>query len=229
MSHPPLEFPARPDTAPSWRGTAVAAIPVAVAIGVFGVIYGAVAAPLLGPFLAVASSLIIFSGAAQFTLVALLAAGASPAGVIGAAALLALRHAPLGAVLLPRIRVSRWRRVLLSWFLLDETTGLALARSDHEPPERTLLIGGALAYSGWVAGTVLGVAGAAAGSLEPLAAALFPVLFVGLAALTARTRGDGVRAAMAAVVTLGLLLAWPALGALGAVAVAAAVAAVPGR
>jgi predicted branched-subunit amino acid permease len=209
-------------TAPR-SGVLPAALPVAAAIGVFGIVYGAAARPVIGPGLTVLSSLIVFSGAAQFTMIALLAAGATPAGVLGAVATLAVRHLPLGAVLQPRITTGRARRVLVSWFLIDETTGLALALD--EPAERTLTISGGLAYTAWVLGTIAGAAGSTLGGVEPLAAALFPVLFVGLAALTTVTHADTARALLAGAASLGLLLAWPGAGALGAIAVAIAVAA----
>ena len=87
------------------------------AIGVFGVVYGAATRPVLDPQLTVLGSVLIFSGAAQFTMVALLAAGATPAGVLAGVATLALRHLPLGAVLRPELASARRRRALLSWFL----------------------------------------------------------------------------------------------------------------
>ncbi|MGH8929210.1 MAG: AzlC family ABC transporter permease [Egibacteraceae bacterium] len=208
----------------SRAGIVVASLPVAAAIGVFGLVYGAAASPVIGPELTVISSLIVFSGAAQFTMVALVAAGAPPAGVLGGVATLALRHLPLGAVLQPKVTACRWRRVLLSWFLIDETTGLALA--GEGPVERTLAISGGLVYVAWVAGTIGGVAGGSLTSVEPLADALFPVLFVGLAALTVATRADIMRALLAGGAALVLLLAWPGAGALGAIAVAITVAAV---
>lgn len=204
-----------------------AALPVAAAIGVFGVVYGAAAGPVLGPALTVVSSVVTFSGAAQFTLVALLAAGAAPAGVLGAVGMLALRHIPLGAVLRSRMTAGRRTRTVLSWFLIDETTGLALSRA--EPPERTMAITGAFAYVAWLAGTITGVIGGSAaahsvGAIEPLAAAVFPVLFIGLAALTASARSDAARAAIAGGASVGLLMIWPDAGALGAVAAAIIVA-----
>jgi predicted branched-subunit amino acid permease len=198
---------------------------VAAAIGIFGLVYGAAATRVLGPTMAVISSLIMFSGAAQFTMVGLLAAGATPAGLLGAVTMLALRHLPLGAVLQPHLSSGRVRRVLVSLLLTDETTGLALTL-DH-PAERTIAVSGGLAYTAWVAGTIIGVAGGTLAVVEPLAAALFPVLFVGLAALTATTRSDTVRAVLAGGAALGLLLVWPGAGALGAITVAIAAAAVP--
>ena len=201
-----------------------AAVPVAAAIGVFGVVYGAAAGPVLGTSLTVVSSLIVFSGVAQFTMVALVAAGATPVAILGAVATLALRHLPLGAVLQPVMTAGRTRRALISPFLLDETTGLALTSGTRA--ERTLAISGGLAYAAWVGGTIGGLAGGTFASVEPMAGALFPVLFVGLAALTAQTRPDSARAALAGVASIGLLSVWPGAGALGAIAVAVVIACV---
>jgi predicted branched-subunit amino acid permease len=79
--------------APSARVSVIsAAVPVAAAIGVFGVVYGAAAGPVFGTSLTMISSLIVFSGVAQFTMVALVAAGATPVAVLGAVATLALRR-----------------------------------------------------------------------------------------------------------------------------------------
>ena len=55
------------------------------------------------------------------------------------------------------------------------------------------------------------MAGGAAFGLAALAAAVFPVLFIGLAAIMARTRDLMVRAGLGAVGTLLLLLVWPGL------------------
>jgi predicted branched-subunit amino acid permease len=215
----PASAPLRPT-----RDVVVTALPVAAAIAVFGVLYGAAARPVLGGPLAVVSSLVVFSGAAQFTLVALLAAGAAPLAVLGGVVVLSLRHLPLGALVRPRLDVGRGRRAALSWFLIDETAGLAVAGDG--PADRTLAVSGALAYGAWVLGTVAGVLGATSAAVEPLADALFPVLFVGLAALTARTRPDTARAVLAGTSALLLLTILPAAGAIGAIVVAVLVAAV---
>jgi hypothetical protein len=89
----------------------------------------------------------------------------------------------------------------VSWFLIDETAGLALTRDD--PVERTLATSGSIAYLAWVLDTIGGIAGGTLGSVEPLADALFPVLFVGLAALTTTTRSDTGRALLAALSLTG--------------------------
>jgi predicted branched-subunit amino acid permease len=207
------------------NGVLAAAVPVAAAIGVFGVVYGASARDVLGPGLAVVSSILIFSGAAQFTMIGLLAAGATSGAVLAAIVPLAMRHLPLGALVQPHLPALRGRRALVGWFLIDETVGLALARSASV--ERTMTVTGGLAYAAWLAGTSAGVAGASLPGVEPLAGALFPVLFIGLAALTARDRADGIRATAGGAATIALLAVWPGAGVVGALLVAAAAAAVP--
>jgi predicted branched-subunit amino acid permease len=205
-----------------------AALPVAAAIGVFGVVYGAVADPVLGGELTIASSIAMFSGAAQFTMVALLASGATAGAVVVAVVPLALRHIPLGALVQHRLAPSRLRRaVLSSLFLTAETVGLALTQ--QAPAARTMAITGGLAYIAWIAGTAAGVAGASIGGAEEAAAALFPVLFIGLAAVTASTWRDAVLAAGAGAAAAVLLIVAPAAGVLGAVAPAIAVACLGAR
>lgn len=204
----------------------VDALPVATAIGVFGVIYGATSATVIGPAMTVASSLLLFSGAAQFTMVGLLDAGAAVAGVVAAVSVLSLRHLPLAAIVLPRLDVGRPRRMLLAFVLLDETAGLAVA--SPRSAARTMAVVGGAAYAAWVLGTVAGVLGADLLAAAPLAGVVFVILFIGLSGLTCRTRADVGRAAAAAALTVPVLIVAPAAGALGAIAVAVGCAATVG-
>jgi predicted branched-subunit amino acid permease len=159
-------------------------------------------------------------------MVGLLASGGSAGAVLASVIPLALRHVPLGAILRPRLRSGRAGRMLVSLFLTDETVGLALTR--RPPAERTVVLSGAVAYAAWVAGTVAGVAGASLGAIAVLAEAMFPVLFIGLAAVTARRPRDAVLAAIAGAAAAALLLIAPGAGVLGGLAVAVAVAAAAG-
>ncbi|MFP3915312.1 MAG: AzlC family ABC transporter permease [Actinomycetota bacterium] len=202
----------------SSRELATASVSVGAAITVFGAVYGATAAPLLGGRLTLVSSVLVFSGAAQFTMVALAANGAGTAAILGAVTLLGLRHLPLGALVRQRITSGRGRRAFLSWFLVDETASLSISLG--HPAERTLLISGVVAYLAWLGGTAVGVAGVSVAAVEPLAEVLFPVLFVGLAALTAADRDDVLRAVGAALATGAVIWLWPQAGAPAAVAMA---------
>jgi predicted branched-subunit amino acid permease len=207
------------------RGTFVAALPAAAAIAVFGIIYGSLAEPELGATKTVVSSILIFSGSVQFTLAALLATGAGTAAIVLGAATLNLRNVVLGAMLRPRVREGPLRRAGIAWFLTDEAAGLAVATRGNA--SMILIVAGAMFYVAWQLGTVLGVLGASVDSLREAAAAVFPVLFVGLAAVTCTSRSNAVRALIAGIAAGFASWLWP--GSQGVAAVVAAIAvSIPG-
>ena len=216
--------------------TIVTVTPAAAAIAVFGVLYGATARNLIGPELTLVSSLIVFSGATQFTMIGLLAAGAAAPAVLTTVAILNIRHLMMGAVLRSSLGPSRLRRALLAWFLLDESFGFTMLAADRVPPgperievaERTLLITGLCCYAAWLAGTGLGILGAGLPGLEGVATAVFPVLFIALAALTARTGNIAIRAVAAAAITAVICVTLPDWKALAPVVSGLAVA-IPNR
>jgi predicted branched-subunit amino acid permease len=208
------------------RALLATAIAPAAAIAVFGVVYGSIARPLMGAGAAMLSSLLIFSGAVQFTIAGLLSAGAGPAALVLGATTLNLRNLVLGAVLRPRVKEGRARRAGLAWFLLDESVGLALASETQ--PARTLVTSGLLFYFAWQLGTVLGLLGATVEGVRSAAEAVFPVLFIGLAALTCSSRAIAVRALVAGTIAALGTWIWPEGRALVAV-IAAIASALPGR
>jgi branched chain amino acid efflux pump len=189
------------------RAVLLAAAPLAAAIFVFGTIYGAGAVTIASPAKTILSSVAIFSGAVQFALVGLLLTGASPFAAVATAVMLNARNLLLGAAMRARLRDTRGKRALLAWWLTDEATGLALAA--RSAPGRVLFVAGASFYLAWIVGTIIGVVGSSLAPLEGLAAAVFPVLFVGLAALSAHTRDDVIRTLVAAAISLVLAIALP--------------------
>jgi predicted branched-subunit amino acid permease len=204
----------------------LAALPPASAIFVFGVIYGSLAQDRMGVTATILSSLIIFSGSVQFTLVALLAAGAGPLALVAGAATLNLRNVVLGAVVRPRVDAPPLRRGLMAWFLTDEATGLAITAGVDA--SYVLVVAGSMFYVAWQLGTILGVLGASLDALRDAATAVFPVLFIGLAALACPSWPVAGRAVAAAVVAGLAAWLWP--GSQGVVAVLAAVlVSIPGR
>jgi predicted branched-subunit amino acid permease len=204
------------------RSLVIAAAAPAAAIFVFGVIYGSLVRPLMGVAAAVASSLFIFSGAVQFTLAGLLSAGAGVGALIGGAVSLNLRNLLLGAVMRPRLDRPSMERAGLAWFLTDESVGLALASGANAA--RTLLSSGAIFYLAWQAGTIVGVFGASVEGVRSAAEAVFPVLFIGLAALSCPSRSIAIRAIVAAGLTAAAVTPWPATRGVAPVIVAIAVA-----
>ena len=194
-----------PFARPGQGGLILSATPLALAIGVFGVIFGAAAQAHMDVALVVAMSLLVFSGSLQFAVVGLLASGAGPVAVITTAIALNARHVVMGAIVRHRLDTSVARRALLGWFLIDESFGLAV--SSGRKAATVMLVSGVMFFVAWQLGTWLGVLGAQAVALEGLATAVFPVLFIGLAAITARTRAAAIRALIAAgLVVAGSLL-----------------------
>jgi predicted branched-subunit amino acid permease len=218
------------------RSILATCLPAAAAILVFGTLYGAAARAIMGVPLTLASSLLIFSGALQFALLALLSAGATMLPLVLIAVVLNLRHLVLGAVLRPRIEGSRSRRAALAFFLVDETFGFAVAAGHAAERagvpagaavERTFLISGVVCYLAWQVGTLIGVLGVGLAGVERVAGAIFPVLFIGLASLAVTRRSHAVRALAAALLTAGIAFAVPDLRVLAPV-VAAVLVALPG-
>ena len=199
-------------------------LPLSLAIFVFGCIYGVLARPLFGVDATVLSSALIFSGALQFA-IAGLGAGATVASVLALALTLNMRHVLLGAVVRPRVEGGTLRRMLVSWFLLDESFGIAV--SSKGEAGRTLLVTGVMGYVAWIAGTILGIAGASLSAFEDIATAAFPVLFIGLASTSADSLDRWVRVGVAAALVAVVAIAAPSLESIAPVLVAIAVA-IPG-
>ena len=213
----------------------VLALPAAAAVAVFGSLYGAAARVYLGVPLTLASSLLVYSGALQFALVALLGVGATVLPLLLTTVVLNLRHLVLGAALRSRFESGPRRRALLAFFLVDETFGFAIAAGNTaEPPavgattERTLLVAGLTLWIAWLIGTLVGVMGGGLAAVEHVAGAIFPVLFIGLAALAVRRPSHVVRALAAAVLTAAVAVLLPDLKMLAPV-IAGVLVALPGR
>lgn len=207
------------------RRTLTKAIPLAVTIGAYGVIFGAGAQGPLGPLGTLLASVVVFSGSIQFALVGLLIAGASWSAILVTALLLNARHVVLGAALRPSIDVSPMRRLGLSWWMVDEAAALALA--DTESARSTLLATGILFYLSWIAGTTIGLLIGGVGDIASVAQQIAPVLFIGLTALLATSKKTVIRCVVTAAATYIAALGWPeARGALALVV--ACVIAIPG-
>jgi len=201
-------------------------LPIGAAIAVFGAIYGAAAEPILGVSGTIASSLLIFSGALQFATLSLAAGGAGPLAILLTALALNMRNVVLGAMLRPRLEMGAVRRAALAWFLVDESFGLAYAA--HRRAAAMLLAVGIVCYVSWQLGTVVGLLGASLGPLQDVAGAIFPILFIGLTALTATRPSLAIRAVAAALLVVATAVVLPGLHPVAPV-VAAVVVAVPGR
>ena len=210
-------------------------LPAAAAVAVFGSLYGAAARVYLGVPLTLASSVLVYSGALQFALVALLGAGATLLPLLLTTVVLNLRHLVLGAALRSRFESGPLRRAMLAFFLVDETFGFAIAAGNSVEPrrvgvttERTLLVAGLTLWIAWLVGTVVGVLGGGLAAVESVAGAIFPVLFIGLASLAVTRPSHVARAVAAAVLTAAVAVLLPDLRMLAPV-IAGVLVALPGR
>jgi predicted branched-subunit amino acid permease len=178
---------------PSFRRGLRDGLPIFVAVGSLGVAFGILALEAGFPgWIAVLASVVVVSGAAQFTLVGLAGAGVAP--ILIATTGLALRHVPmsarLAALIGPRPRTTR---LAMAWVLVDETFGLTLAAADRGEEDLVAYKAAAdiLLYGGWVSGTVIGVV--VGNRVDPSAwgaEVFFALLFVSLAAPLLRNRWD---------------------------------------
>lgn len=201
---------------------------IAAAVGVIGVSFGAIAvASGLPGWVAVAMSLLVFAGGAQFLSVGLLAAGSPVAAVLGGL-LLNARHLPFGLAIADAVG-RRWpARLLGSHLMVDEAVAFAMAQP--EPGRRRpayWLTGGAL-FVAWNLGTGLGVLlGSAAG--DPAAFGLDAAFPAGLMALLWPSLRDPVARRVALAGAAVALVATPLLpaGAPVLLALAGLVAAAP--
>jgi predicted branched-subunit amino acid permease len=210
------------------RDVVLAAFSTGLAIAVYGVVFGVVAGPGWGSWRAILASVLIYSGSAQFAAAQLLAQGGGAGAVISAAAILNARNVVLGAVLGSRVRAGLVRRAGVAFLMDDESFGLAMASA--RPAVRVVLGAGAIFFVTWVGGTAIGAfAGSGSVLFADAATAMFPVLFVGLAAISVEDRAGLGRTVAAGLGTLALVYAFPAERDFVPVAAAIAVVLVGGR
>ena len=197
---------------------------IILAVAFFGTAYGVLAMSAgFSPWLAIFSSVVIVSGAAQFAMIGLLAAG--PVPVLLASTGLSLRHLPMSAALAgiigPRPLGARLR---LSFILVDETFGLTVraANAGVEDVVAYKTAADLMLYTGFVGGTAIGATFGAA--IDPEAVGigvLFPLLFLGLAAPMIHGRRDWLVAGSAVLTSIAATLLLPSAWQVTVAAVAA--------
>jgi branched chain amino acid efflux pump len=136
---------------------------VGVAVGVSGVAFGgtATAAGLSVPQACVLS-LLAFTGASQFALVAAVAGGGSPLlGSVGAI-LLGARNGLYGMRLRPLLGLPRWLALGSAQLVVDETTAVTLAQPGRRSARLAFTITGLSLFLLWNATTLAGALGATA-------------------------------------------------------------------
>lgn len=197
------------------RAGSAAALPIALGVVPFGLVFGvAAAAADLQVLHAAAFSVIVFAGAAQLAALDLLARDASVWVAATTALVINLRMLMYGASLAPWIRgTPRWARVGAAYLLTDQAYAITIVVAEElDDPRRRLAYytgAGATMWLTWQTCTVLGVlAGAAIPAWLPLSLVI-PLVFLGLLPPSVRDR-PGVVAAVVAGGVATIALQWPA-------------------
>jgi predicted branched-subunit amino acid permease len=191
-------------TSPARSATLRDAIGLGLAVGLYGIAFGAAAANAgLSPVQACAMSLLMFTGASQFALVGVLGAGGSALAAVGSALLLGTRNTVYGVRLLPLLAPRGLARFGTAHWVIDETTALAVSAPERGLARLGFLVGGGTIFTLWNATTVVGALGAAAlgGTARAALDAVVPAAF--LALLWPRLRGTFPEAAVQRRVALG--------------------------
>jgi 4-azaleucine resistance transporter AzlC len=138
---------------------------VGLATGAYGVSFGAISvAAGLSVWQTCALSLLMFTGASQFALVGVLAAGGAPLSGALTALLLGTRNTLYGLRLAPLLHWSGWRRLLAAQLVIDESTAMSVTRTSRAAARVGFLTTGLAVFVLWnlatfggaIAGTVLG-------------------------------------------------------------------------
>lgn len=175
-------------------------ISVGIAVGAYGLSFGALGTTSgLSVLQTQVLSLLLFSGASQFAVVSIVAAGGNPASAWASSALLGMRNGLYALRLSPMLGARGWRKPAAAHLTIDESTAMALANED---PADTSHLGvrtgfwatGLSVFVFWNAATLIG---AIAGShiSDPRVFGLDAAIPAGFAALVAprltssRTRG----------------------------------------
>jgi predicted branched-subunit amino acid permease len=175
-------LPDRPDDAKArLRAGIRRGLPFGIAVFAIAVSFGVLARPVMGSLAPIVMSIVVFSGAAQFGSLAILASGGGVGAAIAAGVLLNARYLAMGLALAPSLRGRPLSRGAFALTTVDASWAAASIGDGTFDP--WYMVGVTVPqYPGWVAGTVVGVlVGRTLGDPAALGLdALFPAFFVAL-------------------------------------------------
>jgi len=142
------------------------ALALGLGTGVYAISFGALAvAAGLSAWQAQALSLLMFTGASQFALIAVVASGGSAIVAIATSTLVGTRNAFYAVAMAPVLEARGLRRLLAAQATIDESTGMAARyEKDRDSARLAFWSTAAAIYVLWNLGTLIGALGA--GMLE---------------------------------------------------------------
>ncbi len=206
---PPPGSPARPAT---FREGVRAGVPFALAGGLLAISFGVVAQQAgFSALEAILMSLLVYAGSAQFTAVAILAAGGGAGAAISAATLMNSRFLAMGAALGPSLPGGPLKRAAQGQTVVDASWALA-SRGDGTFDRWMLFGSSAMQFVTWQTGTIVGALSAdLVGDPERLGLdALFPAFFLALLMAEAKTSRARAVAVLGGLIALALVPITPA-------------------
>ncbi|HEX4983083.1 MAG TPA: AzlC family ABC transporter permease [Ilumatobacteraceae bacterium] len=175
--------------APEMRPVVAASLTIGIAAGVFAIAFG-VGAVAAGGTVAqtCVMSLLVFTGASQFSAVSVVDSGGSTASALGGAMLLAARNGVYGLTLARHLDGSLGRRLVAAQLTIDESTAMATAQDDPDARRAAFWITGCAVFVCWNVGTLIGALAGEAIDPETYGLdAAFPAGFVAMLAPHLRT------------------------------------------
>lgn len=142
------------------------ALALGLGTGVYAISFGALAvAAGLSAWQAQALSLLMFTGASQFALIAVVASGGSALVAIATSTLVGTRNAFYAVAMAPVLEARGLRRLMAAQATIDESTGMAARyEKDRDSARLAFWSTAAAIYVLWNLGTLIGSLGA--GMLE---------------------------------------------------------------
>jgi predicted branched-subunit amino acid permease len=201
------------------------AVGVGLAVGAYGLSFGAIAtATGLSVLQACALSLLLFSGGSQFAFVGAIASGAGGIAAVVSAVLLGSRNSLYGLRLAPLLQVRGPRRLAAAQLTIDESAAMAVAQDTPPRSRLAFWATGISVFVFWNLATLIGAIGAQSIS-DPRDLGLDAAVGAAFLALVAPRLREAGAPTVFAVAALAALAVTPFLG-FGLPVLLAAVAAV---
>jgi 4-azaleucine resistance transporter AzlC len=192
---------------PRMRQVVSACVTLGFAVGLYAIAFGVSSVSAGGTVAQTcALSLLVFTGASQFSAVSVLGAGGSPASAFGGAAILAARNGVYGLAMAPHLKGRLATRLLAAQLTIDESTAMAAAQDDEAHRRAAFWVTGLSIYLFWNLGTLLGALLGSAMDPRTLGLdAAFPAAFVAILWPLLRERRSAMAALVGAIVCLALI------------------------
>jgi predicted branched-subunit amino acid permease len=156
-----------PLDAPGWdrlrREVVRDAAAVGVAVGTYGISYGALGTSSgLSVLQTCTLSVLAFTGGSQFALIGVIGSGGAAASGVATALMLGFRNLLYGLRLAPTLQVHGALRLPAAQLVIDETTAMTISQTRPRASRLAFWATGLMVYTLWNLATLVGAVGASA-------------------------------------------------------------------